>query len=276
MLLRSILDQIKQNKDLIAIEPDPMSPAYPSQQANRRNAMVAIKELQEQYKQALIGNTLLIVATGDGADDFAATAEGLGTYTASMDAPIDLAVDSTNSDLFVGKQMNQEALSFTIDVLENIISNSGVLGLSLDYVIDSSFVKTKEQYAQFVAGKMTDQDNAVALVLSAMDELSKRAASDEFDQKTFPVLLTTKYPFLAESLDRALKGSSLLPHPVSIVMVGAKNKLPYAYQAKDSSEGSVKKVFSDIKNKVLGTSSKKLKNKQIADTEDSDTAEQGE
>lgn len=275
MSLKNILQKIKEHEELIAIEPDPYSPAYPAQQANRRNAMVAIKDLQDEYKRELIDSTLLIVAYGKNSSEFSEKAEQLGTYTGSLDAPMELAVESTNSELFVNKQMNQESLSFTIDVLENIISNAGVSGLSLDYMINSDFVKSKEQYMEFVAGKLAEEDKSIALFFTAMDQLSKKALKDGFDQKVFPVLLTTKYEFLADSLKKSEYFQSLLPYSLSVVSLGKKTPLA-DFSSSGLDEDSVKEVFSQIKYKVLGIQPKKSKTKKIADTEETETAEQGE
>lgn len=281
MLIKDVINKIKEQEEIAAFEPDPYSPAYPAQQANRRNALVAIKDLKDQYKEVLVGSTLLMVATGKNLEELAEISSNLGTYTASLDAPIDLAVENTNSELFIGKQLNQEPLSFTIDVIENVVANAGVLGLSLDYTNNQPYIKNIEEYSEIVAGKLAGDDGAVALFLTAMDGLAKKASQDGFDQKIFPVLLTTKYPFLAESLFKALSGSKTVPFKPSLIVSSSKISLPGAVSIKEVSEDSVRDAFLEVKERIFGKSNEvkkgsKTKNKTITDTTDVETVEQGE
>lgn len=266
MSLKSILEKITEQEEILAQPLDPESKVYGTMQAQQRNAREALNSLNFEYKTTLISQTLLIVAKTE-SSEVAKHAEELGTFIAYGDSAINNAVNSLDEG-FLGKSLSAQTLDDAISIIEDTAVAAGVSGMHISNTLPNLTIIDKSDLADALASPLSQEGNSAGLFLIEMDRLAKKALSEKFDLKVFPVMLTTEHEVLAKSFMSDM--SDILPSKPKLISDSVLD-IDGEILLDGYDEESVKKALEKVKKSM---NPKKQNKKNIADTELSETVEQ--
>lgn len=210
--LKELIDLIKEQKALLALSPEDIDPRVRSTfEGQLRNSKEKLTELEDQYKNEVMGSTVIITLTGSGAENFAELAK---------EAAISLDYKLLLSDLvsaLKGRNAPEPYDSNThfllLDELQKVRIkynmlrlptpnvngyNDGVYGSDLYTALDILFTKNFEEGLYSATVRR---------------EIGKIALEGEFKGKKIPVFLYNH----SGKVD-----VNFLPNPVSVVEINKK------------------------------------------------------
>jgi hypothetical protein len=252
--LKELLKQLKDKQADSKIIPEQSDPRVRAGvEAMVRNAGPAIKDLENRYKEAVMGHVVVIGATGAGAKVFADMAvkqKCLGVDYTMIKTRFAKRLSERQRDA----KFNQHSFFLLLDEiakaridynmvrLPNPVNKgnaAGIIDQPLGEAVDRIIVKN---YGQGLYSAISRR------------EIGNAALAQEFSGKSLPVVL---YNY-AGSVD-----PSFLPNPVTTVDVPA-----------DVTEAFVRQVFSKVRSLVVGSNAKTTKTETQTETTTEETTDE--
>lgn len=195
MSLQKVLEEIKKVQPF-ADEDVTQGPieTLNGRRGRKTQAIEQLKRLKRDYKQQLLQNTIFIVATGSGREEFAKTAvEDFGLFAVDPDAFYKDLASRVPEVLYKGK----EGVSNIFDVLGRHLEDK-MMELDVNAYNQLLFkagyakqVNSVEEFTQLVKTAVNQQIGAEIAGIQAIDSLVNSAIAKEHAAKTTPVVLAT-------------------------------------------------------------------------------------
>ena len=210
-------------------------------EAKVRNAKADLTRVQNEYKDALISNVVLIAVNGDTAKEFAETAEKLGAITIDFDFIINKLADNlskravgnefTSDGLFkLVDELSKVRIEYDIVRLPNPVVNAYADGIYNTPIVDAIRKLLGKNYGSSLQSAVTRRD------------IGKKALEAKFTGKKLPVVVYN----LNEDVD-----IRFIPAPITTITSNGK-----------VTDNGVKKKLSEVKSML----SSKLENDDVSQT----------
>lgn len=260
-MLGKYLQEIIDAETIMGQDLDPYSPVYGTLQAQQRNAKESVVMSRFNYKTELIKRTLLMIVQTNNSPEVMEHASELGTYTSSLDNALNAAVGAIDESSYLGKPFERQTLFDISSLIETASEQSGIDGFVItNGDIPNAVVSSSSVLTDYFANNIASSDQSLALFLIEMDKLTTQAISERFDQKVFPVLLTTKHRLLAQKLME--NASSFLSTKPKLISDGGNIEGSVVLNGSDAE--SVKEALETIKKETQPQ--KRNKKQTVAET----------
>lgn len=209
MSLQSTLEEIKKVKAFAEedVNSGPIE-TLNGRRGRKAQAIEQLKRLKRDYKQSLMQNTVFIVSTGSGRDEFEKTAtEEFGLFSANPEAFYSDLANRVPQSLYVGK----EGVSNIFDVLGRHLEDK-MMELDINEYNQLLFkaeyakqVNSVEEFTQLIKQAINKQIGAEIAGVQAIDSLVDQAIAKNHSDKITPVVLSTGDEQFALDLVRDLE-----------------------------------------------------------------------
>lgn len=252
MSLQNVLAEIKKVKPFADEEltQEPIE-TLNARRGRKNQSVERMKQLKREYKSELMQNTVFIIATGSGREEFVKTAtEDFGLFSADPEAFYKDLAGRVPEVLYKGK----EGVSNIFDVLGRHLEDK-MMELDINAYNQLLFkqgyaktLKSVEEFTQLVKQAVNDQIGAEIAGIQAIDSLVETAIEKNHADKITPVVLSTGDENFALAL---LKDLARLDARVFLTVSGDSSKELKSAQGaigmKDASKKSVQDVLKQVK-----------------------------
>lgn len=195
MSLQTVLAEIQKVKPFAEEDTNsgPME-TLNARRGRKTQSIERLKQLKREYKQELMQNTVFIISTGSGRDDFAKTAtEDFGLFAADPETFYRDLATRVPEVLYVGK----EGVSNIFDVLGRHLEDK-MMELDVNaynqLLFKAGYAKTLKdvsEFTQLIKIAVNSQIGAEIAGIQAIDSLVDQAIAKNHDAKITPVVLST-------------------------------------------------------------------------------------
>lgn len=252
MSLQSVLAEIKKVKPFAEedVSTGPME-TLNARRGRKTQSIEQLKRLKREYKQELLQNTVFIISTGSGRDEFTKTAtEEFGLFSADPETFYRDLAGRVPEVLYKGK----EGVSNIFDVLGRHLEDK-MMELDVNAYNQLLFkapyakqINSADEFTQLVKTAVNEQIGAEIAGIQAIDSLVETAIEKNHADKITPIVLSTNDEAFALSM---LEDLGRLTTRVFLSVTGKANKtlksVDGALLLKDASKENVESALKQMK-----------------------------
>lgn len=194
MSLQSVLAEIKKVKEFADEDTNVGAPETLNARRGRKaQAIEQLKRLKRDYRQQLMQNTVFVIATGAGRDEFTKFAEDFGMFSVDPEAFYKDLASRVPEVLYKGK----EGVSNIFDVLGRHLEDK-MMELDVNSYNQLLFkqgyakqVNSVEEFTQLVKTAINQQIGSEIVGIQAVASLTDLAIEKNHQDKIIPVILST-------------------------------------------------------------------------------------
>jgi hypothetical protein len=252
--LNTILKEIKEKKAIVNADLDLNSPTARNMRDRQNSAKIRIEQLQVDYRNALLNQTVFIIMYGADAEKMAKVAEkDFGSYAVNAETLFDRIANEVPANVYAGKNASPSLFDIISHALEGVAAEAGVTSFPQPIFRNSKHGRvlgSKADLTTLIKQVISEDVGSELIAVHAVTATFLKALDNEFNGRVYPVVLHTSDAQYAARLNEDI--NKRLQRQTFTVAVGADPISGSTLLIEKATKVALKEALTQIKTQLGG------------------------